>query len=167
MPRILYLMRHAEAASKESRQDDRTRELTPAGVKHALHMGVWLAENKTKIDLIVVSSARRAEQTAQLVAEGMKLDQPRILAEDSLYESSVRHLLEYVNTMEDAYTDVLIVAHNPAVSYLAEYLTKADVSDMPPGTLAAIRFEFNTWKNVSENTGTLERLLTPESVVKF
>ena len=155
MSRTLYLMRHAEAAAKEARQEDKSRELTQSGVKDALHTGAWLREQNTNWDLIVSSSAIRAEQTALMVAEGMKLDHPRILLEDVLFDASVRQLLDYVNNIEDAYQSVLIVGHNPAISYLAEYLTKADIGDMAPGAVVIIRFELSSWKLVSENTGVM------------
>lgn len=160
-------MRHAEAAPKLSRQDDRSRELTQLGVKHALHMGAWFLENNINLELIACSSALRAEQTAHLIAEGMKLDNQRILVEDVLYEASVRQLLDYVNNLEDGYQNVMIVAHNPAISYLAEYLTKADIGDMTPGAATIIRFDLGSWKLVSENTGILDRYVAPEEVAKY
>ena len=119
MPKTLYLIRHAEAAAKESRQEDKSRELTQGGVKDSLHMGAWFARHNTHWDLIVSSSALRAEQTASLLAEGMKLDHPRILLEDILYDASVRQFLEYVMNIEEAYHSLVIVGHNPAISYLA------------------------------------------------
>jgi phosphohistidine phosphatase len=167
MAKHLLLVRHAEAASREGRQDDKTRELTPAGVKESLHLGAWLAENNFSFDLIVSSSALRAEQTASIVAEGMKLEQPKILLDDILYEASARQLLDHINNIEDAYGDVLLVAHNPAISYLAEYLTKADIGDMLPCSAAIIKFDLPSWKLVSENTGALEKYVTAETAARF
>lgn len=167
MAKHLFLVRHAEAASREARQDDKTRELTSAGVKESLHLGAWLAENNFSFDFIVSSSALRAEQTASLISEGMKVEHPRILLEDILYDASVRQLLDHINNLEDAYNNVLLVAHNPAMSYLAEYLTKADIGDMLPCSATIIKFDFSSWKQVSENTGVLEKYVTAESVAKF
>lgn len=162
MPKHLYLLRHADAAQKESRQDDKSRELTQSGVKDSLHMGAWLREQNVDFDLIASSSALRAEQTASLIAEGMKLDQPRMLVEDVLYDASVRQLLDYINNIEEGYDRVLVVGHNPSITYLAEYLTKADIGDMAPGSVAIITFDFSSWKNVSENTGVLVRYASPD-----
>jgi len=167
MPKHLYLLRHAEAAQKESRQDDKSRELTPSGIKDSLHMGAWLREQHVEFDVIACSSALRAEQTAGLIAEGMKLDHPKILPEDVLYDASVRQFLDYVNNIEDAYDHALVVGHNPAISYLAEYLTKADTGDMAACSVSIIRFDFNSWKNVSENTGSLVKYASPEMVNRF
>ena len=164
MTKTLYLIRHGEAAPKEARQDDKSRELTQGGVKESLHIGAWLRGQNTQWDLLVSSSAQRAQQTAHMISEGMKLDHPRILLEDVLYECSVRQFLQYVNNIEDAYNSVMIVGHNPAISYLAEYLTKADIGDMSPGSVAMIKFNFTSWKHVSENTGILEKYVTPEGL---
>jgi phosphohistidine phosphatase len=167
MAKHLYLFRHAEAAAKEARQDDKSRQLAQAGVKDSLHMGAWFREQHFHFDLIVSSSAARAEQTATLCAEGMKLEHPRILVEDVLYEASVRQFLDYVNNIEDAYHHVLIVGHNPVISYLAEYLTKADIGDMVSGSVAIIKFELKSWKEVSEASGHLVNNVTPERVARF
>lgn len=167
MPKHLYLLRHAEAAQKESRQDDKSRELTPAGIKDSLHMGAWFRDQNFHFDLIVSSSALRAEQSAQMVAEAMKVEHPRILMEDVLYEASVRQFLDYVINIEDGYEDVLIVAHNPAISYLAEYLTKGDIGDMAAGSVVVIKFDFSSWKQVSENSGEVLKYATPEMVGRF
>ncbi len=152
-------MRHAKAAARESRQDDKSRELTQAGIKDSLVAGALLRERNAPCDLIVSSSAARTEQTAQLMAEAMKLEHIRIVPEDVLYEASVRQFLEYVNNIEDAYHHVLIVGHNPTISYLAEYLTKADIGEMATADVAIIKFDLRSWKLVSENTGVLEEPL--------
>ena len=167
MAKHLYLFRHADAAGKESRQEDRSRELSQAGIKESLHMGAWFQEQQFKFDVIISSSAQRAEQTAMLAAEGMKLDKPKIILEDVLYEASVRAFLDYINNIEDGYDHVLIVGHNPVISYLAEYLTKADIGEMVPAALVIMKFDFKSWKQVSENTGVLINYTTPDMVMKY
>jgi phosphohistidine phosphatase len=57
--------------------------------------------------------------------------------------------------------NVLCVAHNPAISYLAESLTKAEIGDMPPCGLAIIKFNINSWKEVSQGSGELENYIYP------
>ena len=167
MPKHLYLLRHAETAAKEARQDDKARELTQMGIKDCMHLGAWFATQGIHFDFLVSSSALRAEQSAGLIAESMKLENPRIHTEDVLYEASVRQLLNYVNDLENDYNNVLVTGHNPGISYLAEYLTKADIGDMATSSVAIIRFELRSWKEVSENTGELVKYVTAESVARF
>jgi phosphohistidine phosphatase len=155
MARHLYLVRHAEAGAKESRQEDKSRELTQGGIKDSLHLGASFRDRQIQFDLIVASSAVRAEQTAMLIAEGMKTDHPKVVLEDVLYEASARQFLDYINNLEDGYHNVLVVGHNPVISHLAEYLTKADIGDMAPGSAVVIRFESGSWREVSEGVGVL------------
>lgn len=149
-------MRHAKAAPREMRQDDKTRELTSEGIRQSRHIGGWFEERNIRFDLVISSSAARAEETARMVLESMNVEPPRMITEDALYEASVRQFLDYINNIEDGYERVLIVGHNPTISYLAEYLTKADIGDMSTGSVAAISFDFASWKMVSENTGVME-----------
>lgn len=167
MAKHLYLFRHAEAAGKESRQEDKNRELSQAGVKDSLHMGAWFQDQSIKFDAIISSSAMRAEQTAMLAVEAMKLEKSKIILEDVLYEASLRVFLDYLNNIEDAYQHVLCVGHNPVISYLAEYLTKAEMGEMVAGSVAIIKFEFTSWKKVLENTGELVQYVTPEMVARY
>lgn len=157
-------MRHAKASHKETQQDDKSRELTSQGVRQSRHIGAWFDAQKIRFDLMIGSSATRAEETARLVAEGMSVESPRLLIEDALYEASVRNFLDYVNNIEDGYESVLIVGHNPTISYLAEYLTKGDIGDMSTGSVSIISFNLASWKLVSENTGVLERYVRPDEV---
>lgn len=151
MAKHLYLVRHAEAVVKESRQDDHSRELTPKGVRDALHLGARLKEQNHTLDLLVSSSALRAEQTTTLIAETLNLD--RILLEDLLYEAPVRLLLEYVNNLEDSCHNVMLTGHNPGITYFAEYLTKADIGDMVPGRMVIVQFSVASWKEVGGGMG--------------
>lgn len=155
-------MRHAKATSREMKQDDLSRELTSEGIRQSRHMGAWFQEKNIHFDLVVSSSATRAEETAQLVLEGMSGEPPRTITEDTLYEASVRQFLDYINNIEDGYERVLIVGHNPTISYLAEYLTKADIGDMSTGSVAVISFDLASWKLVSGNTGVMERYIRPD-----
>lgn len=166
MAKQLFLIRHADASQKEARQEDKTRELSQAGVKDAMHMGAWLREQQFSFDFFATSSALRAEQTASMIAEMMKTG-ARIRSEDALYEASPQLFLNYINNLEDAFQHVALVGHNPVISHLAEHLTKAEIGDMVPGSVAIIKFDIGSWKEVSENTGTLFKLVAPEMINKY
>jgi phosphohistidine phosphatase len=162
MPRYLYLLRHAQSAEKQIGQNDRDRELTPRGVKQALLIGNFLLQKKTLPDIIMCSTAERAKSTADLVLEVLKLDAERILLRDELYEASTRTFFQFVSQLEDNLHHVICVGHNPVISYLAEYVTKAEIGEMVPAGMAIIRFNINSWKEVSEGNGELLQYIQSE-----
>ncbi|MFD1001732.1 SixA phosphatase family protein [Ohtaekwangia kribbensis] len=162
MPRYLYLVRHAQSAEKQVNQNDFGRELTSTGVKQALLVGNYLLQQQIMPDVIMTSTAERARMTASMIADALKTDIEKINLQEDLYEASTRTFFQFITQLEDHLHHVMCVAHNPVVTYLAEYLTGAEVGDMVPAGLAIIKFNIQSWKEVSQGNGELENYITPE-----
>ena len=162
MPRYLYLVRHAQSAEKQVNQNDFGRELTSTGVKQALLVGNYLLQQQIMPDVIMTSTAERARMTASMIADALKTDIEKINLQEDLYEASTRTFFQFITQLEDHLHHVLCVAHNPVVTYLAEYLTGAEVGDMVPAGMAMIKFNIQSWKEVSQGNGELENYITPE-----
>ncbi len=122
-----------------SDQKDIERELDSTGLQNATRMGISLVEQQIKFDIIITSPAVRAMNTASLIAEQLHYDTSRIHANDAVYEASVRTLLQTVNQLKDIWNNVLLVGHNPSISYLAEYLSKYDIGDMTTCGLVVLK----------------------------
>lgn len=161
MPKLLYLVRHAQSAEKQQGQADKDRELTPTGVKEALQVGTFLYQEKILLDVIYSSIALRAQTTAQLIADAMRLDHDKILYEEELFQASVRTFLEFIAGLDDSYSYVMCVGHNPTISYLAEYISKSEIGDVPPAGTAIIKFNVHSWKDVPQQVGQLMVYTTP------
>ncbi len=69
----LVLWRHAEAHEAAPGGDDLTRTLTSRGEKQAARMAAWLDRQLPEGTRILVSPARRAEQTALALGRKYKL----------------------------------------------------------------------------------------------
>jgi len=69
----LLLWRHAEAQEALPDGDDLLRALTPRGEKQAARMAAWLDRQLPEGTRILVSPARRAEQTAMALGRKYKL----------------------------------------------------------------------------------------------
>lgn len=164
MERYLYLMRHAQSADKQHSQTDKERELTVQGLRDAIKIGAWLYNEKINPDVIVSSTATRAKSTAGLLLDTMKLMPEKIQLNDELYDASVRTFLREITQLEDTLHHVVCVGHNPAISYLAEYLTKAEIGELPPGGLVVIQFEILLWQKIGEASGKFIKLITPENL---
>lgn len=162
MPRYLYLLRHAESKEKQVGQDDHDRILTPRGMREALLMGHYMLKEKIKPDLILSSTAERSKATAGLVVDGLKWDDKKITYTDELYEASTRTFVNFINTFDDEFKNILCISHNPVISYVAEYLTKEEIGDMVPAGLVIIKFNLASWAEASEGLGEVENYIQPE-----
>ena len=161
MPRYLYLLRHAESSEKLPGQPDKERDLTTRGIRETILVGSYLIKENTSFDAVLCSVATRAIRTASLMADAMKFEIEKIVEKEDLYEASTRTFFQFISHLNDDHQRVLCIAHNPAISYLAESLTKAEIGDMPPCGLAIIKFNVGSWKEVSQGNGELQNYVHP------
>ena len=157
-------MRHAQSADKHPGQTDKDRELTVQGLRDSIKIGAWLYNEKINPDAIISSTAIRAKSTAGLLLDTLKLMPEIIRLNEEFYDASVRTFLQEITQLEDTLNRVLCVGHNPTVSYLAEYLTKAEIGELPPGGLVIIQFDILLWQKIGEGTGKFINVITPETL---
>ena len=111
----LVLWRHAEAQEAPPGGDDLARALTPRGEKQAARMAAWLDRQLPEGTRILVSPARRAEQTA--LALGRKYKLRKELAPGV----TVEQLLQLANWPQGRGV-TLIVGHQPVLGQTIGHL---------------------------------------------
>ena len=158
----LILVRHAEAAEKLNNQPDKERELTSVGKNNASQIGVYLFREKFQPDIIISSAAKRAKETAQLIASQLSFDPKEIIYNSLLYEvANSRVFLEQTNTIPDRFDTVMLVGHNPIFSHMAEYFTNESKGGLPPAAALVVKFEVESWKEVSKGIGIIVDYIHP------
>lgn len=131
----LILLRHAKS-DWSGDEGDHDRPLAERGRRQAPDAGRWLAVNVDSIDLAVVSTAKRARTTWDLVSDELG-QPPRTRHDDDAYAASVGELLDIVRHLDEALGTVVLVGHNPGIQDLVETLTGERVP-MPTSALAVI-----------------------------
>lgn len=116
MARTLILIRHAKAGDGDR---DIDRPLTPRGHADATAVGRALAAVEFVPDRVVVSPARRAQET-WVDAEAELPGGPRTVVDDErVYDNDVDLLLEIVRETPDDVATLVLVGHNPSFGDLA------------------------------------------------
>ncbi len=155
-------MRHAKSDWSISGQKDFDRSLNQRGLMDAPKMGARLKGMGILPDLIISSPALRAKMTAEYVAEQLHYDLDKIDWNEEIYEAPVRTLLQIINQVSPAISSFIIFGHNPSITYLAEYLSKAEIGNIPTAGVVCIEFEVPEWDMVSEGTGQLKWFIYPK-----
>jgi phosphohistidine phosphatase len=83
---------------------------------------------------------------------------------DELYEASIRTMLELVQQQPSSFSSLLLVGHNPAISYLAEYLIGDRVMGMEPGGVFRLTFEIEEWSQLEKGLATAHQFQSPRDV---
>ena len=114
---LLSLLRHAEAVAHAT--NDAERELTPKGVEQARRVGEFLRAHGGRIDAILSSPFKRAEQTARIAAEkiGVRVTMENFLASGMAPQHALEGLARY-----STLAHVMIVGHEPDFGELAAAL---------------------------------------------
>jgi phosphohistidine phosphatase len=133
-------------------------------MQNSIQIGGYLLKEKILLDVLYTSTANRAQASAELISDALKLDVEKTIPDDELFQASVRTFLEFINKIDDAYSHVMCIGHNPVISYLAEYLCAAEIGDMPTSGLAIIKFNVNSWKELTQGVGELQKFVTPDSL---
>jgi len=161
MAKKLYLVRHAKTLQESIDNRDFSRELTDRGIRDASRIGAYCKNKGYDVDMIISSPAARAIATAELMAIQMDYEIEKIHTNEELYMASVRTFLQVINQLKNEWDKVMITSHNPTVTYLGEYISKAEVGNMPTGSVMVIHFETDNWQEISENTGSLSSFFSP------
>ncbi len=164
MTKSLVLVRHAQSVNIQSGIKDIDRNLTDKGTQDASKIGNYLTTIHLHPELIYTSHAARALSTAQLIAEQTGLGTREIIIVEDLYEASLRILLKIINQLNEKNQSVLMIGHNPSISYLCEFLTPETIGEMAPAGICILNFKDISWENVNKATAVLADFKSPADI---
>ena len=152
----LYLVQHAKAASKEA---DPQRQLTEEGRRDIQKVAAFIQPLKLSVDYLWHSQKKRAAQTAELLAEVIKINKAQT-PRDGLAPNDDVTLLR--GELTSAPQDVMIVGHLPFLSKLTSLLLTGSesanvVAFRQGGIVCLSRSEDNQWQ--------IDWMVTPELIV--
>ncbi|TDL43965.1 SixA phosphatase family protein [Microbacterium oleivorans] len=135
----LILVRHAKS-DWGTGQDDHERPLNDRGRRDALVMARRLAATGVRPARILSSTAVRARTTAQAFAGALGLE---VETDEGLYGAPGSRLL--ATAAASGVTDVLVVAHDPGMTVLAEQLSDGGIGEMPTCAVATFTWDTDDW----------------------
>ncbi len=112
----LYLVQHAKAASKEG---DPERPLTEEGIQDIQKIAAFIKPLNLCIDYLWHSGKKRAVQTAEVLAEVIRINKEQTACDGLGPSDDVKVLKDKLSTSKQ---DIMIVGHLPFLSKLASLL---------------------------------------------
>lgn len=162
--KTLLLMRHAKSSFKESEMPDFERPLSKRGEKDAPRMGKLLKDKDLTPDLILSSTAQRACQTAELVADKCKYEREIIFVNDFYLGEPDAYLKTLCDLGEENTDIVLVIGHNPGLESLLQSMTDK-VESLPTAAIAHLEIPIRTWKSLNNDIiANLKRIWVPRDL---
>ena len=164
----LYLLRHAKSAWDDPTLRDRERPLAPRGRKAAKRMARWSRKYGVRPQLVVCSSAVRAQDTLRRVLPG--LGEPAVWVEVTLYAADAETLLARVRALPGEIDSAMLVGHNPGLMDLLLLLAapgklrgRAE-ENLPTGALAELELDVVRWADASPGAARLTEFVRPRDL---
>ena len=143
--KTLYIVRHGKTYKSI---DDLERELMPVGIERMRKLGNYLSENNCKIDVLYSSYARRAVQTAQIIADAIQFPKDRIVTSEKLYFTGQDAYFDILVEQDNSVESILLVGHNPDITNVAQFFIPDIVSYMQTGACFCFDFDTDDWTKI-------------------
>ncbi|HHB51436.1 MAG TPA: histidine phosphatase family protein, partial [Saprospiraceae bacterium] len=147
MSKKIFFGRHAKSSWEDFSLSDHDRPLNKRGVKDANLIGNYLKSNKLFPDIIISSSAKRAKSTATIYNEYFNCKIFEL--EKELYLAPPYKFLEIASEIPDKFNSVLMLAHNPGITELANMYSDEFISNVPTSGIFLVEYDCDTWQEIS------------------
>jgi phosphohistidine phosphatase len=165
--KTVLLLRHAKSDRDNLALADFERPLAKRGLKDASRMGAALTNLECVPDRILASPARRAKETAELVAKACDY-QGDIEWHEAFYTGDTEDLIAALQRLPDTVEQALLIGHNPTMEETVSTLIlgheQETILSMSTAALACLQFGILTWADLEPGEGVLQWLLTPRLV---
>ncbi len=164
MVKDLYLIRHGQAEPHSANIKDVERQLTSKGYQDASKIGLYLKDKEFLPDIILHSNSVRTTETVDRINEQLGVDEDHIESSADIYEASARILLRVISEIPAELRSAILVGHNPGITYIAEYITGADIGPIGTGGIVHIKIPFTSWSEISEKNCDFIEYINPEDI---
>lgn len=151
MSKTLFVLRHAKSSWAETDKRDKDRALKAKGISDIINIARAFGPKVQSLDLIITSSANRAVHTAILFAETIGFPHGNIRIEPAIYQADDQELIDMIKELPDELSSIMIVGHNPTLTYLVNRFVTSGIYEMPTSGLVGIEFSAESWKNISQH----------------
>ena len=147
--KILHIVRHGKALQEYYDIGDYDRPLIEKGIVKSEAAANQLLEKHDAPDLIISSHAARALHTAHIFARVMNYPHAKVQVNENLYLEGEDVMLGILKNLPDEVESVMMVGHNPDMTYLASICAKKHVAALPTSGVATIVFGTDKWSKIA------------------
>ncbi len=172
--RTLLLYRHAKSSWEDWSLSDFDRPLNSRGQKAAPLMGAYLKKHNIVPDRILCSPALRTRQTLAHT-DIDTIPKQEISFPKSLFHALDMTILQDIRQVDDLFDCTCVIAHNPGLHNLADFLAASSQNDenhqaltkkFPTAALAVFTTTASSWLLLSPENCKLQHFVTPKRLLK-
>lgn len=148
----IFLVRHAKSSWINNSITDYERPLNERGERDAPFMANLLFKKEKNIDIIVTSGANRALSTAKVFQKVYSFNEENIFIDKNIYQSTLEGLFNIIKNIDDTYSKVLFIGHNPGLTLISNYLSGRELFNIPTCGIVELNYKRESWKDVTKKS---------------
>ncbi len=160
----LLIARHAKSSWDDFTIEDHERPILEKGKQKSIKVATALKQKKILPDLIISSTAKRAKETAIILATELGYPVDNIRYEKRLYHADADDIFDELFGLDDSIDSVMVVGHNPTLTDLVNHFSKTMIDNLPTSAVAAVTFKTNKWEKTGSSKFTLKFILRPRDL---
>ena len=153
--KTLLVMRHAKSSWADPGMKDHSRPLNKRGRRSAPIMAQRISVHKNLPQKVLSSDSQRTRETASLMMDEGLFAGHQIQYHERLYLASAADLIEACMEFGAESDCLMLLAHNPGMTYLVNHISDARLDNLPTAGVACIEFDIDSWKELETKTGKL------------
>jgi len=160
----LFIARHAKSSWDDFAIEDHERPILEKGKQKSEKVAAALKQKKILPDLIISSTAKRAKETAIILATGLGYPINNIRYEKRIYHADADDIFTELFGLDDSISSVMVVGHNPTFTDLVNHFSKTMIDNLPTSAVAAVTFKTDKWEKTGSSKHKLEFILQPREL---
>ena len=145
--KTITFLRHSKS-SWDTILEDIDRPLNDIGVKKIKKVAKLSNDQFSNCEIIFSSSANRAIHTSLILTRELSIESNKIRICEDLYTFNFKVVFDFITNIENVYSNVVLVGHNPAYTEISNHFTENKILNLPTARWFSMKFDSNTWSDI-------------------
>ena len=145
--KTITFLRHSKS-SWDYILEDVDRPLNEVGIEKIKKVAESSKHQFINSDIIFSSTANRAIHTCLILTRHLSISNDKIRLSEDLYTFNHFEVFDFIKKIEDKYSQVVLVGHNPAYTEISNYFSENKILNLPTARWFSMKFDSNKWSDI-------------------
>ena len=145
--KTITFLRHSKS-SWDYILEDVDRPLNEVGIEKIKKVAESSKHQFINSDIIFSSTANRAIHTCLILTRQLSISNNKIRLSEDLYTFNYIEVFDFIKKIEDKYSQVVLVGHNPAYTEISNYFSDNKILNLPTARWFSMKFNSNNWPDI-------------------
>ena len=145
--KTITFLRHSKS-SWDYILEDIDRPLNEVGIEKIKKVAESSKHQFINSDIIFSSTANRAIHTCLILTRQLSISNNKIRLSEDLYTFNHFEVFDFIKKIEDKYSQVVLVGHNPAYTEISNYFSENKILNLPTARWFSMKFDSNKWSDI-------------------